>query len=70
MITKEAVENREAIRRIKLLYDQGKISREDAMVISDPVIKRINERQTEIAKKWGKKNHPKTNFTNIMRNSY
>lgn len=67
MVTQEAIENREAIRRIKLLYDQGKISREDAKAISTPIIQRINERQKEIAKKWGKKNYPKENFISLMR---
>ena len=62
-----AASNREAIDRIKSLYLLGKINREVAEALAAPVIKRINRRQLEIAKKYGKKNYPKTTFIGLMR---
>jgi hypothetical protein len=62
-----AVANREAISRIKSLYLRGKISREVAEALATPVIARINKRQQEIAKKYGKKRYPKTTFIGLMR---
>jgi hypothetical protein len=62
-----AVANREAIDRIKSLYLRGKISREVAEALARPVIERINKRQQEIAKKYGKKRYPKTTFIGLMR---
>lgn len=62
-----AVANREAIAHIKSLYLRGKITREVAEALAEPVINRINKRQQEIAKKYGKKRYPKTTFIGIMR---
>lgn len=63
----EAANNRESIEHIKSLYLRGKISREVAEALTLPVIERINKRQAEIARKWGKKNYPKTTFIGLMR---
>jgi hypothetical protein len=62
-----AAANREAIDRIKSLYLRGKISREVAEALATPVIERINKRQQEIAKKYGKRRYPKTTFIGLMR---
>ena len=63
----EAANNREAIARIKNLYLRGKISREVAEALATPVIERINRKQQEIAKKYGKRSYPKTTFIGLMR---
>jgi len=63
----EAISNRESIERIKRLYLSGKIDRKVAEALASPTIARINERQAEIYRKWGKKNFPKTNFVSLMR---
>jgi len=62
-----AVANREAIERIKSLYLRGRISRDVAEALATPIIERINKRQAEVARKWGKKNYPKTTFISLMR---
>ena len=62
-----AVKNRESIAHIKSLYIRGKISREVAEALAEPVINRINKRQQEIAKKYGKRSYPKTTFIGLMR---
>jgi hypothetical protein len=62
-----AVSNREAIAHIKNLYLSGKVSREVAEALATPVIARINKKQLEIAKKYGKKSYQKTTFIGIMR---
>lgn len=62
-----AVANREAIDRIKSLYLRGKISREVAEALAEPVIIRINKRQQEVAKRHGKKSYPKMTFIGLMR---
>lgn len=62
-----ATANREAIDRIKSLYLRGRISREVAEALARPVIERINKRQQEIARKYGKKRYPKTTFIGLMR---
>jgi hypothetical protein len=62
-----AVANREAIAHIKSLYIRGKITREVAEALAEPVINRINKRQQEIAKKYGKRNYPKTTFIGLFR---
>ncbi len=62
----EAANNREAITRIKSLYIQGRISRETAEALSEPIITRINKRGEQIAKKWNKKYYP-LNFIGLMR---
>ncbi len=62
-----AVANREAIAHIKSLYIRGKISREVAEALAEPVINRINKRQQEIAKKYGRRSYPRTTFIGLMR---
>jgi hypothetical protein len=61
-----AVANREVIEHIKNLYLRGKISREVAEALATPVLERVNKRQSEIARKWGKKHCP-TTFIGLMR---
>lgn len=63
----EAVCNRECIERIKSLYIRNKISREVAEALASPIIDRINKRQQEVAKKYGKRNYPRTTFISLMR---
>jgi hypothetical protein len=62
-----AVANREAIAHIKSLYLRGKIDRRVAEALAEPVINRINKRQQEIARKYGKKSYPRTTFIGLMR---
>lgn len=62
-----AVNNRKEIANIKMLYDTGKISREEAKQLAEPVLKRIYDRQQEIAAKYGVKKYPKLDFINAMR---
>lgn len=62
-----AVANREAIAQIKSLYIRGRISREVAEALAEPVINRINKRQAEVAARHGKKHYPKTTFIGLMR---
>jgi hypothetical protein len=62
-----AVANREAVAHIKSLYLRGKITREVAEALAEPVINRINRQQQTIAKKYGKKNYPRTTFIGLMR---
>ena len=62
-----AVSNRESIAQIKRLYLSGKITREVAEALASPVIARINKQQQAIAKKYGKRNYPKTTFIGLMR---
>lgn len=62
----EATRNREEIADIKKRYSLGIISREQAKKEADPVIKRINLRGKEIAKKHQVKYYP-VDFVNLMR---
>ena len=62
-----AIANREAVDHIKSLYIRGKITREVAEALAEPVINRINKRQQEIARKYGKKSYPRTTFIGLMR---
>jgi hypothetical protein len=63
----QAVSNREAIAHIKSLYVRGRITREVAEALAEPVIGRINIRQQEIARKHGKRGYPRTSFVALMR---
>jgi len=65
-----ASQNRAAIAEIKLKYDKGQIDRDEAKMLAKPILDRINLRSAEIARKYGKKNYPKLDFVNAMRNSY
>ncbi len=62
----EAVRNRTEIYNIKRRYSLGLISREQAKLESEPVIRRINERGQIIAKKHKVKYYP-VDFVNLMR---
>jgi polyhydroxyalkanoate synthesis regulator phasin len=66
----QASQNRTALAEIKRKYDTGEISRDEAKQLSQPILARINNRSAEIAKKYGKKNYPKLDFINAMRNNY
>jgi hypothetical protein len=63
----QAVSNREAIAHIKSLYRRGRITREVAEALAEPVISRINKQQAVVAAKWGKKRYPKTTFIGLFR---
>jgi len=63
----EATNNREAIAHIKSLYMRGRISREVAEALANPVIERVNRKQKAIALKYGKRSYPKTTFIGLMR---
>jgi hypothetical protein len=69
-VLKTAVDNRKAISDIKQQYDTGEISRLEAKTLAQPVLDKIYEKQCVIAKAYGKKNPPKMDFINAMRNSY
>ncbi|HUB94077.1 MAG TPA: hypothetical protein VMB52_06260 [Verrucomicrobiae bacterium] len=62
-----AATNRQQVADIKKRYLNGFITREQAQAEAEPVIERINARQQEIARKFGKTNYPKTTFTGLMR---
>lgn len=68
-ISDEAISNRMAIAEIKRKYYSNEITREEAQLLAEPVLERVNNRAKEIAKKHGKKPY-KIDFTNAMRNSY
>lgn len=63
----EAVSNRQSIEHVKSLYLRGRISREVAEALCEPILNRINKRQQEIALKYNKRNYPKTTFISLMR---
>ena len=69
MVSQEAVINREAIKSIKQLYDSGKIDRERAKQLAEPIIRRANAKAEQIAKKYNKKPY-KLTFISLMRDSY
>lgn len=64
-----AADNRTKIAAIKLLYDTGEISREEAKRLAQPILDRINTRGAEIAKAQGRK-ALRLDFVSAMRNSY
>lgn len=61
-----AIDNREKIATIRRKMVNGDISYEQAKLDAEPVIKSINEKSAEIAKKYGKK-PSKVSFAAIMR---
>lgn len=67
--TSQATNNREAMAIIKRLYDAGKITRDEAKLLAEPVLDRINLRAVEIAKQHGKRPF-RLDFINAIRNSY
>jgi hypothetical protein len=62
-----AAKNRAAIDDIKQRYLTGQISRAQAQIEATPVIQRINARQQEIARQYGKRGYPLTTFIGLMR---
>ncbi len=62
----EAVRNRTEIADIKRRYSLGIISREQAKLEAEPIIKRINNTGQQIAKKHKVKYYP-VDFINLMR---
>lgn len=71
----QAANNREGIAHIKRLYVIGEITREEAKVLSQPLLDRINKataiKTKELNKKYGLNQKPVfLDFVNAMRNSY
>lgn len=64
-----AASNRQAIAIIKRLYGIGAVNREEAKLLAQPILDRINQTGAEVAKKYGK-NPIKIDFVSAMRNSY
>ena len=62
----EAVKNRLELADIKRRYSLGLISREEAKLEAEPIIKRINNSGQVIAKKHKVKYYP-VDFINLMR---
>jgi hypothetical protein len=62
----EAASNRTKIADIKRRYSLGLISREQAKLEAEPIIKRINNTGQVIAKKHKVKYYP-VDFINLMR---
>ena len=71
----QAVKNRADIAEIQRKYKTGEITREQAKVLAEPVIKLINEttitKTKELNKKYGMNRKPAlVDFINLMRNRY
>lgn len=64
-----AAHNRAKIAAIKLLYDTGEISREEAKRLAQPVLDRINAKNAEVAKRHRMKPY-RLDFVSAMRNPY
>lgn len=65
-MTKEALENRRVINHAKNALALGWMTYDEAKEYTEPVIRRINEKAKEIAKKQGMK--PRfVNFSSLMR---
>lgn len=65
-MTNEALENRRVINHAKNALALGWMTYDEAKEYTEPVIRRINEKAKEIAKKQGRK--PQfVNFTSLMR---
>lgn len=63
----QALQNRERLYEIRRKMLSGEISYEQAKEQASPVIKAINEKAAEIAKKYGKRSVPRVSFAAIMR---
>lgn len=68
-ISDKAISNRIAIAEIKRRYYSNEITREEAKLLAEPILDRVNLRAKEIAKKHDKK-HYKITFSSVMRDSY
>lgn len=69
-ISDEAVQNRVKLAEIKNKLLSGEITREQAKLLSKPIIERVNRKAYEIATRNGKKYQPIISFTSAMRNDY
>ena len=65
-MTDQAKKNRAAIEKIRGDLNQGKISYEEAKILAEPTIRKINENAKEIARKYGRKFQAIT-FAEIIR---
>ena len=60
--------NRSKIEEIKISYNLGKITREEAKALASPIINSVNAKAEELSKKYGfSKSHGKVNFNSLMR---
>jgi len=71
-VTDQAIKNRADIAEIKRKYVSGEISREQAKLLAQPVIERINTaiviKTKELNKKYGMNRKPaQVDFINLMR---
>jgi hypothetical protein len=71
----QAAKNRADIADIQEKYFTGAITRDEAKVLAEPIIERINEQTVRKSKELNKKYHLKRkpallDFTNAMRNRY
>jgi hypothetical protein len=66
MVSNEALDNHKVISDIKRRYTLGLITREQAKLEALPVIRRINNKSQQIAKKHKVKYYP-VDFVNLMR---
>lgn len=62
----QAIDNREKIAQIQNLLRSGDISYDEAKALAQPVIKTINAKSAEVAKKYNK-TPSKLSFSVIMR---
>lgn len=69
-ISDEAVRNRASLAEIKRMYISAEITREQAKLLAEPILKRINKRAAKIAKSHNQKVFTIVDFTSVMRNSY
>ena len=63
---KEIEKAHNALQAIKLKYNGGKISQEEAKKLAQPYLDIVNEKAKEIADRYGRKFYPIT-FINYMR---
>lgn len=69
-ISDEAVRNRVELAEIKNRLSSGQITREQAKLLSKPIIDRVNRKAHEIAARNGRQYKPIISFISAMRNDY
>jgi polyhydroxyalkanoate synthesis regulator phasin len=69
-ISDEAVSNRATLAEIKRMYMSGEITRDQAKELASPILKRINKKAAEIAKRHNKKVYQSIDFVSAMRSSW
>lgn len=69
-ISDEAIQNRTELADIKRKLLLGEITREQAKLLSKPIIERVNRKAQEIAARNGKQYQPILSFISAMRNDY